>query len=103
MSKPLVVRLAMLDNEAALNVLEGHSCSRGVVHDGNMKWAADPSCYKTAVGSRNKSSTRRIKYLAPGSSWSCPEYRLRDRRGLRQAASAPCYIVAGAAARLTRP
>ena len=38
----------------------------------NMKRAAHPSCYKTAAGSRNKSSTRRIKYLAPASSWSCP-------------------------------
>ena len=40
--------------------------------DAYMKWAADPSCYKTAASSRNKSSTRRIKYLAPVSSCSCP-------------------------------
>jgi hypothetical protein len=37
-----------------------------------MKRAADPSCYKTAAGSRKKFSTRRIKYLAPVSSYSCP-------------------------------
>jgi hypothetical protein len=38
----------------------------------NMKWAADPSCYKAVVAPLTKCSIRRVKYLAPASSRSCP-------------------------------
>lgn len=49
-----------------------------MVSPSNMKWAADPSCYKTASGSVSKCSTLRVKYLEPASSPSCPRDRPRD-------------------------
>ena len=60
-----------------------------------MKWAADPSCYKTGAGSLNECSIRRIKYLAPASPgigcgsvrgfrWGWSRRRIISRRGRRQ-------------------